>query len=112
MYTLELVPDASNPPHMIVKWSAKVNTGGWSLKTESVLVEESMQKRIARVYAILESPGPEEIVTQSIETLSGSHDAGAVQVDGAELSIKRVTRGDKSGYLPMYVIVQRVGARL
>jgi hypothetical protein len=108
-YTLAVSDSEADPKTYKVTWSAKVNTGGWKMTTEQVLVEESMRKVTARVYVILEEPGPDEMVTQAQETLIGTHDAGATKVDAAELSVKRTRRAGQPAFLPMYVVVKRAG---
>jgi hypothetical protein len=102
-----LAVSKSDPKACKVTWSAKVNTGGWKMTTEQVLVEESMRKVTARVYVILEEPGPDEMVTQAEETLTGTHDAGTTKVDAAELSVKRTRRGGQPAFMPLYVVVKR-----
>ena len=106
VYTLEIKPSAADPNKSTVTWSAYVNTGGWTLTTDKVLVEDSMGATVARVYAILQSPGPDDMVAQAFQTLTGTHDADR-KVDKAELSIKRTSKGDDTGFTPVYSIVKR-----
>lgn len=88
-----------------VEWSVRVNTGGWTMKTDHVLVEEINQKSTAQIFLILEQPGDDEMVTQAFETLSARHDAPNLQA--AELLVKRVIRGDDSTSASTYAIVKR-----
>lgn len=106
-YTVEIQTMESDPPQYRVVWTAEVNTGGWKMTTESVLVEDSMGVTSARIFAILEQPGPSETVTEAMETVTGTHDAGTQQVDQAELSIKRIVRGVEYDFPPLYVIVKQ-----
>lgn len=106
-YSLTISSTDAEPKQYSVIWTAQVNTGGWKMTTEQVLVEDSMGKTSARVYAILEEPGPGEMVTQATETLTGRHDAGNTKIDRAELSIKRVRRGGNDKGL--YVVVKQTG---
>ena len=106
VYTIEIKPSAADPKKSTVTWTAHVNTGGWTLTTDRVLVEDSMGTTVARVYAILESPGPNDIVAQAFQTLTGTHDADR-KVDSAELSIKRTAKGVDTGFAPLYSIVKR-----
>jgi hypothetical protein len=104
-YTVEVKTNAAG--HKIVVWTAKVNTGGWKLITDSVLVETPMDKMQARVWSTLEQPGPDEMVTQGFETVTAEYDAGDKNVEEAELSIRRMVRGVKSPWAPLYEIVKR-----
>lgn len=108
-YSLTISTSDAEPKQYTVVWSAQVNTGGWKLTTDRVLVEDSMGKTQARVYAILEEPGPGEMVTQATETLTGTHDAGTTRIDSAELSIKRTRRGGEPSFMPVYAVVKRIG---
>ena len=104
-YTLTIEPNASGAGS-VVKWTAFVNSGGWTMATDKVLVEDSMGATVARVYIILEEPGPDEMVTQALETLRGEHATEQV-VTKAELSVKRNTRGaDTGGFAALYSIVK------
>jgi hypothetical protein len=106
-YGLEII--ATGAPKMYsVKWTAKVNSGGYKLKTESVLVEDMMGKQTARIYSILEQPGPGEMVTQAIETVEATYDAGDKLIEAVELSIKRETRGVKREFPALYSIVKKI----
>jgi hypothetical protein len=108
-YSLTISTSDAEPKQYTVVWSAQVNTGGWKLTTDRVLVEDSMGKTQARVYAILEEPGPGEMVTQATEKLTGTHDAGTTRIDSAELSIKRTRRGGEPSFMPVYAVVKRIG---
>lgn len=102
---------SEDPPRYAATWSATVNTGGWTMTVESVLVEGAsnrLDSMVARVYVILEEPGPGETVTQAQETLTGRHETDQ-PIDQIELSVKRTVRGDTSPWAPMYSIVKNVG---
>lgn len=106
-YGLEIIATGT-PKKYSVKWTAKVNTGGYKLKTDSVLVEDMMGKQTARIYSILEQPGPDEMVTQAAETVEATYDAGDKLIEAAELSIKRETRGAKTDFPALYVVVKKI----
>lgn len=106
-YTLDIKVSDTNPKKYKVVWTATVNTGGWTMKTEQATVEDSMRKLTARVYVILERPNPKDMVTQALETLTGEYDAGETAVDNAELSVKQTTRGVKHDTPELYAIVKR-----
>lgn len=93
--------------HAIVTWTAKVNTGGWKLITDSVLVETPISKLQARVYSTLEAPGPDEMVTQGFTTVTAEYDAGDKNVEETELSIRQTVRGVKSQWAPLYSVMKR-----
>jgi hypothetical protein len=105
-YTLEFSTDAKSNS---VTWTARVPTGGWKLTTDKVLVEDDLGKTSARIWAILEQPAPDEMTTQAFETLTGTHNAGATKLDKAELSIKRIVRGQKYDTPALYAIVKHAG---
>lgn len=109
-YTIAIEPTTANPPHYIVKWTARVNTGGWKLIVDSKSVEEKHRElRAAAVYATLEAPGDGEAVTEAMETLTGEFDAGEQKVDKADLHVRRKIRGQKTDFAPLYGIVATVG---
>jgi len=101
---------SEDPPKYAATWSCAVNTGGWTMTTESVLVEAPSfgDGKIARVYVILEEPGPGEVVTQAEETLTGRHEADE-PITQVEFSVKRTVRGDTSPWAPMYSVVKKIG---
>ena len=101
---------SEDPPRYAATWSATVNTGGWTMTTESVLVEAPSfgEGKIARIYVILEEPGPGEVVTQAEETLTGRHEADE-PITQIEFSVKRTVRGDTSPWAPMYNVVKKIG---
>lgn len=88
-----------------VTWTAKVPTGGWTMTTDQVLVEETMGSVWARIYVTIEAPNPSEMVTHGFQTLTGKHDADK-KVDKVELSVRRKTQGDDPGLKPMYAVVK------
>jgi hypothetical protein len=106
-YSIEIVTKESDPPQYEVVWTAKVPTGGWTMTTDSALVEDSMGKTSARIYVTLEQPGPDEMTTQAQETVTGRHDAGTTKVDKAELHVRRHIRGIKYDTPALYGNVAR-----
>jgi hypothetical protein len=106
-YTLEFVTPEGAAGPTGVRWTALVNTGGWTMTAESVLVEPPQygDGMNVRVFVILEQPAPGETVPQAMQTLTGTHDA-AQPVTHAELSIKRKVRGDTSGFDGYYAVVK------
>lgn len=101
---------SEDPPKYAATWTATVNTGGWTMTTESVLVEPPSfgDGMVARVYVILEEPGPGETVTQALETLTGRHETD-LPITQIEFSVKRTVRGDTSPWAPLYSVVKNVG---
>ena len=110
VYALEITPSKDTPKKYIVSWSAKVPTGGWKLIKETVQVEEKHRElRMASVYATLEEPGPNEIVTEAEQTVTDQHDAGTEEVNGAELWVRRRVKGVESPWKPLYAQVKTAG---
>lgn len=107
-YTLAIEESTATPKTYTVTWSAKVNTGGWTMKTDRVLIEELNGANAARVWVILEQPGPSDMTTQAIETLTGKHDAGTTKIERAEFSVKRVVRGASTEFPSMYAVVKTI----
>lgn len=108
-YTLAIEKSESDPPQYSVVWTATVNTGGWKLTTESVLVEDSMGKTAARVWIVVHEPQPGDVVTQAVTTLTGRHDAGTTKIEKAELSAKHTVRDSKPTYPQLYSVVKEIG---
>ncbi len=107
-FTLAIEKSADGPPQYSVVWTARVNTGGWKMTTESVLVEDMMGKMTARVYVVVHEPQPGDIVTQAQETLTGRHDAGTTEIQQAELSAKHTVRDSKPTFPQMYSVEKLV----
>jgi hypothetical protein len=107
-FTLAIEKSASEPPQSSVVWTARVNTGGWKMTTESVLVEDMMGKMTARVYVMVHEPQPGDIVTQAQETLTGRHDAGTTEIQQAELSAKHTVRDSKPTNPQLYSVEKLV----
>lgn len=82
-------------------WTARVNTGGWALTTDRVVVEGATVK----VFATLERPGEGEMVGQAFATLTG--EAPADGATAAELSVRQTRRGEAADV--RYVVVARTG---
>lgn len=109
-YTIAIEPTTANPPRYIVKWTAKVNTGGWKLIVDSKSVEERhAELRAASIYATLEAPAENQTVTEAFETLTGEFDAGPQKIDKADLHVRRTIRDQKTDFKPLYSIVATVG---
>jgi len=105
-YTLT-IESSGEPARYTVKWTARVNTGGWTMETDVARVENSMDKNEARIYVILTQPDPNDMVTQAFETLEGSFDAGETEVHKAELSVKHRAANDDPSFMRYYTVVKR-----
>lgn len=105
-YTLEVVPSPSDPNRSIVKWTAKVDSAGWSFKTESVLEEENNGAMWARAYVIISEPQPGDTIEKAPQTITGTYETKQ-KIDKAELSMKHVVRDAKPTWAPMYVVVKK-----
>lgn len=108
-YTLVIEKSETDPKQYSVAWTARVNTSGWKMTTENVLIEDSMGKTIARVWIVMHEPQPGDSVTQVAETLAGRHDAGTTQIDKAELSAKHTVRDSKPTYPQTFSVIEQVG---
>lgn len=104
-YSLRVEVSESEPVKYAAVWEAKVNSGGWKFVTESVLVEDMLGKQTARVYTILEEPGADEAVTMAMETVTGRYESDK-PIEEVELSVKRVVRGVKYDFQPLYSVVK------
>ncbi len=104
--TLEIVKSDDEPPHYTVNWTARVDSTGWKMTTDTVLVEEVIDGTVARVYTIVHEPQPGDTVTSTPETLTLSYDAGTRKVDKAELSLKHTVRDSKPTYPQMYAVAK------
>lgn len=109
-YSLAIEKSDTEPPTYSVVWTAKVDSSGWKMTTESVLVEESMRSWGARAYVIVHEPGPHEKITMEPEVLTGRHDCGTQVVHLAELSVKHTVLDSKPTYPQMYAVVKQAGA--
>ncbi len=92
VYDVQLKTGEGDDNPSVVTWTAKVPTGGWTMKTEAVLVEETFGKLAARIYIIIEQPNPEEVVTQAEETLKGEV-KDKRKIERLEFSTKVYARG-------------------
>lgn len=108
-YKVWIEKSADDPPKYTVIWSATVNSGGWKLTQESVLVEDRLGKMEARIYAVVHEPQPDEVVTEAEETLTDRYDAGTTEVRLAELSMKHTVKDSKPTYAQLFGIVARYG---
>jgi hypothetical protein len=107
-YAVAIEQSSASPKTWAVTYSAKVNTGGWTLKPDSVLVEEHNGMMACRIYATLEQPSPSSVVTQAFETITNKYDAGTVEIGRVEFSVRRKTAGMESPYQPMYSVVKSI----
>jgi len=109
-YTVAIEKSATEPPTYSVVWTAKVDSSGWKITTESVLVEDDgLGKTVARVYTVLHEPRPDDSISATPEVLTARYDAGEKVVEKAELSAKHTVRDSKPTYPQMYTIVKRAG---
>ena len=89
-----------------VYWTATVPTGGWTMQTDQPpLVEESNTLWWARVYVTLTAPGPNDAVTQAVETLEGKYEADR-KIDRVEFSVRRKVKGVEPAFAPLYQVVK------
>jgi hypothetical protein len=102
-YTTRIEPNG--PDKSTIIWTARVPTGGWSMTTDSVLIEDDMGKMWARVWVTIESPDPNATVTQAFETLTGMHEADK-PVEKTEFSVRRMIKGEIPPFAPLYAIVK------
>lgn len=106
-YTLVAEARGSGHVHHIIEWTAEVNTGGWLMTTDEVTFDSTEDgAALAQVYVTLREPGPDEMVTQMMETLISIHDAGHNQVDEAELHVRRTQRNVTPEEEPEYELVK------
>lgn len=104
-YSVRVEVSDSEPVKYAAVWEAKVNSGGWKFVTDSVLLEDMLGKQTARVYTILEEPGADEAVTMAMETVTRRYESDK-PIEEAELSVKRVVRGVKYDFQPLYSVVK------
>lgn len=105
-YTLEVLPNPADPNRSIVKWTATVDSSGWSFKTESVLEEENNRAMWARAFVVISEPQPGDTIEKSPQTITGTYEAKQ-KIDKAELSMKHTVRDAKPTWAPMYVVVKK-----
>jgi len=99
-YTLKLTN--SGP-----EWTATVNTGGWTMKTDSSKVEKINDRETARIYITIEAPSPDDMVTQAFQKLTGETSMSDTKIESAELWVKRLVRGQTPETEASYVLVKR-----
>jgi hypothetical protein len=80
------------------------------MRTDRVVLGTSSEEPGARVFVVLEAPGPDELVTQAVETLKGSHELTNVRVRDVELLCKVYPRGTELEKKAAFVVVKRVEA--
>jgi hypothetical protein len=107
-YSVAIEESNTDPKQYTVTWSARVNTGGWTMTTDKVLIEEHMGAMAARIYVTLEQPSPSDTVTQAFETITGKHDSGTTRIQRVEFSVRRTTRGAKYDSQPGYGVVKSI----
>jgi len=102
-YTFEPVEDPHEGPPFTFEvdveesatnlaWSVEVPSGGWSLS-----FDRAQSNRITGaidVYVTLTAPGPEETVTQALETHEGDYRHGRTAFDRAQLLVRMIERGE------------------
>lgn len=108
-YTLAIAKSETAPATYTVVWSVRVDSSGWKLTTEQVLIEDYLGGNIARVTIIVHEPQPGDSVTEGFQTLYGRHDAGITQIQRAELTAKHTVRDSKPKYPQLYSVVMQVG---
>jgi len=110
--TIEITTAGAKPPHFLLGWSVQVPTGGFSLTTDRVELIDTHGKPTARVFVTLEAPGPNEMTTQMIETLTGEHSTGDQSVVAAELHLATIPRGERNPVRPQHRLVAAAPAQL
>jgi hypothetical protein len=85
-----------------------VNTTGWTMKTDSVLVEEHNGAMAARIWVTLEEPNPADKVTEEMTDVTGTHNAGATKIGRVEFSVRRNVRGVKYTSPNLYSVVKTI----
>lgn len=108
VYDATLVTGEGEANPSVVTWSAKVPTSGWKMTTESVLVEDSFGKTSARVWVVLEQPGPDENVDAGEQTLTGEH-KDPKKIDLVEFSAKVAVRGVDDPKRTLYRVEKKIG---
>ncbi len=107
-YAVAIEESKTDPKQYAVTWSARVNTGGWAMKTDSVLVEEYNGMMACRIWVTLEQPNPSATVTQGFETVAGKHDAGTTKIERVEFSVRRNVQGVKYDFPATYSVVKSI----
>lgn len=107
VYDVTLKTGEGEADPSVVTWTAKVPTSGWKMTTESVLVEETTGKMAARVWVILEQPGPDEQVTAKEETLTGEA-TDKRKIERVEFSAKVAVRGIDDPKRAYYVVEKMI----
>jgi hypothetical protein len=74
-------------------WSVTAPTGGWQASFEGAQTNPSTNHAVIRVVLI--RPGPDEIVTQALETIEGDYRHGRLVARSAELVIRTTTHAAK-----------------
>lgn len=107
-YVIAIEESKTDPKQYTVTWKAKVNSEGWTMKTDSVLVEELNGAMAARIYVTLEEPNPSETVKEEMTQVSGQHDAKTTKIERVEFSVRRNVRGLKYTSPNLYSVVKSI----
>lgn len=107
-YALAIEQSTTTPKTYAVTYSAKVNSGGWKLTSDSVLVEEYNGMMACRIFATLEQPNPSATVTQEMQTITGKYDAGTVEIGRVEFSVRRQVNGVTYTSPAAYSVVKNI----
>ncbi|MHC5114266.1 MAG: hypothetical protein ACYTGP_07550 [Planctomycetota bacterium] len=75
------------------RWTVSVPTGGWEVKFEGGKTDPRIDH--AAVKVLLVRPGPDEMVTQALEDLSGEYRHGKMNAKTAELLVRIAPRGSE-----------------
>jgi hypothetical protein len=107
-YAIAIEESKPDPKQYTVTWKAKVNSEGWTMKTDSVLVEEHNGAMACRIWVTLEEPNPSETVKETMTEVTGKHDAGTTKIERVEFSVRQNIRGVKYLSPNMYSVVKSI----
>lgn len=107
-YAIAIEESKTDPKQYTVTWKAKVNSQGWTMKTDSVLVEEYNGAMAARIYVTLEEPNPSETVKEEMTEVTGQHDAKTTKIERVEFSVRRNVRGVNYTSPNLYSVVKAI----
>ena len=77
------------------RWAVTVPTGGWELRFDGARTKPPVGHAEIRVRLV--RPGPDEMVTQALETLEGEYRHENLTATSAEFLVEVVTRGEDVG---------------